>query len=57
VLRDRIQLLAGELSLAAERIVLWSVARRVETALWVAHHDNVAGGAAIMDEARALTDL
>ena len=57
VLRDRIQLLAGELSLAAERIVLWSVARRVETALWAAHHDNVAGGAAIMDEARALTDL
>ncbi|GIF53845.1 streptomycin 6-kinase [Asanoa ferruginea] len=57
VLRRRVQVLADELSLAAERIVLWSVARRVEAALWLAHHDNVPGGAAIMGEARVLADV
>ncbi|MEV4621051.1 aminoglycoside phosphotransferase family protein [Asanoa sp. NPDC049573] len=57
VLRARVRLLADELSLSPERIVLWSVARRVETALWAAHHGNVPGGAAIMTEARALADL
>lgn len=57
VLRDRVRLLAGELDLDAQRIVDWSIARRVETALWAAHHDDVPGGAHIMSEARALADL
>ncbi|MEV4535094.1 aminoglycoside phosphotransferase family protein [Asanoa sp. NPDC049518] len=56
-LRSRIALLAGELSLAGERIIQWSVARRVETALWSAHHGNVDGGAAVMREARILASL
>jgi streptomycin 6-kinase len=57
VLRDRIRLLAEELDLDAQRIVDWSIARRVETALWAAHHDDVAGGAHVMSEARALGDV
>jgi streptomycin 6-kinase len=57
VLRDRVQLLADELELDAQRIVDWSLARRVETALWAAHHDDVPGGAHVMSEARALADI
>ena len=57
VLRNRVRLLADELSLQAERLVLWAVARRVETALWAAHHGNPAGGAAVLREARILADL
>jgi streptomycin 6-kinase len=57
VLRDRVRLLAGELDLDAQRIVDWAIARRVETALWAAHHDDVPGGAHVMSEARALADL
>jgi len=57
VLRDRVQLLASELDLDAQRIVDWSIARLVETALWAAHHDDVAGGADVMWEARALAGL
>jgi streptomycin 6-kinase len=57
VLRRRVQLLADELSLPADRIVQWSVARRVESALWAAHHGNVSGGVAVLGEARVLTEL
>jgi streptomycin 6-kinase len=57
VLRARVALLAGELSLDADRIVWWSVARRVELALWAAHHGDVAGGLAAMRKARVLADL
>lgn len=57
VLRRRVDLLADELSLDAQRIVLWAVARRVETALCAAHHGDVADGAAMMREARILADL
>ncbi len=57
VLRDRVRVVAGELDLDAQRIVDWSIARRVETALWAAHHDDVAGGAHVMSEARALAEL
>jgi streptomycin 6-kinase len=57
VLRDRVALLADELALDPERLVLWAVARRVETALWAAHHDDVEGGARVLREARILADL
>jgi streptomycin 6-kinase len=57
VLRARVDLLADELSLDRQRIVLWSIARRVETALWAAHHGDVAGGGAVLREARVLADL
>ncbi|GIF67887.1 streptomycin 6-kinase [Asanoa ishikariensis] len=53
----RCGVLADELALEADRIVRWSVARRVETALWAAHHGNIEGGAAIMREARILANL
>ncbi|SNT62441.1 streptomycin 6-kinase [Asanoa hainanensis] len=56
-LRSRIALLAAELSISGDRIAQWSAARRVETALWAAHHGNVEGGAAIMREARTLANL
>jgi streptomycin 6-kinase len=57
VLRERVSRLAAELDLDARRNVDWSIARRVETALWAAHHGDVAGGAHVMSEARALADL
>jgi streptomycin 6-kinase len=57
VLRDRVDLVAGELGLDPDRIVQWSIARQVETALWAAHHDDVPGGAHAMWEARQLADL
>jgi streptomycin 6-kinase len=53
-LRDRVALVADELSLDAQRIMLWAVARRVQTALWFARHGYVAGGAAVMRQARIL---
>jgi streptomycin 6-kinase len=56
-LRDRVALLAAALDLDADRIVAWSVARRVETALWAAQHGDVPGGAYVLTEARTLTDL
>jgi streptomycin 6-kinase len=48
---------ADELSVAEERILLWSVARRVETALWAAHHGNAEGGSANTREAGILARL
>jgi streptomycin 6-kinase len=57
VLRSRLKLMVEQLSLDADRIVLWAVARRVETALWAAHHGDVTGGADLMREARALLRL
>jgi streptomycin 6-kinase len=57
VLRARVDLLADELSLDPQRIVLWAIARRVETALWAAHHGDLAGGAAVMREARVMAGL
>lgn len=56
-LRTRCALLAAELDVAEDRILWWSVARRVETALWAAHHGDVPGGAAIMGEAHLLASL
>jgi streptomycin 6-kinase len=57
VLRRRLELLAQELALEAERIRWWAVARRVEMALWAADHGDVDGGGAVMREARTLADL
>jgi streptomycin 6-kinase len=57
VLRSRLKLIADQLSLDAHRIVLWAVARRVETALWAAHHGDVTGGADLVREARVLLKL
>jgi streptomycin 6-kinase len=53
-LRSRLNLIADQLALDAHRIVMWAVARRVETALWAAHHGDVTGGADLLQEARAL---
>lgn len=57
VLRQRVRLLADELSLDPGRIVSWAVARQVETALWAAHHADEAGGAAAVRAARTLAGL
>ena len=57
VLRSRLTLLADHLALEAQRISGWAVARRVETALWAAHHGDVAGGAQLMSEVRVLLEL
>ena len=56
-LRRRVGLIAEELSLPADRIVQWAVARRVETALWSAHHGDLAAGAAAMAQVRLLATL
>jgi streptomycin 6-kinase len=56
-LRDRVTLVAGELGCDADRIVLWSVARRVEAALWAADHGDVPGGAGDMAQARVWAAL
>jgi streptomycin 6-kinase len=57
VTRQRVRLLAGELALDPARTLRWAVARRVETALWLAHHDQVPAGATVMWEVRILVDL
>jgi streptomycin 6-kinase len=57
LLRSRLDLIADQLSLDAQRIALWAVARRVETALWAAHHGDVTGGADLMRDARVLLEL
>jgi streptomycin 6-kinase len=57
VLRERLALVAEELSLDAERITAWAIARRVETALWAADLGDLSGGADVMGEVRVLADL
>ncbi|MQY15531.1 hypothetical protein SRB5_57130 [Streptomyces sp. RB5] len=57
VVARRFALLAGELGEDAARLRAWAVARRVETALWLADHGDTAGGAAVMGEARLIADL
>ncbi|AGL17326.1 aminoglycoside phosphotransferase family protein [Actinoplanes sp. N902-109] len=47
-LRERTALLAAELDLDPARIAGWSVARKVESALWRAHHGREDEGAADM---------
>jgi streptomycin 6-kinase len=57
VLKARVRQVADELHLQPARILAWAVARRVETALQAAHRSDVAGGAAVMAEARILAGL
>jgi streptomycin 6-kinase len=57
VLRDRVALAAGDLGCDAERMVLWSLARQVESALWRADHGDPAGGEGDMARVRALAAL
>nr|MDT0662269.1 aminoglycoside phosphotransferase family protein [Micromonospora sp. DSM 115978] len=47
-LRRRLDLLADELSLDADRIRRWALARLVEWALWSAEHGDLPGGAEAM---------
>jgi streptomycin 6-kinase len=54
VLRSRVALLADELALDPDRMIGWAIARAVEAALWTAEHDDVPGGAALLDAARLL---
>ncbi|MFI7602024.1 aminoglycoside phosphotransferase family protein [Actinoplanes sp. NPDC049681] len=57
ILRDRIALLAGELDLDPARIAAWCVARKVESALWAAHHGRPAEGTAQLHGAHILARL
>ncbi|MFI9024456.1 aminoglycoside phosphotransferase family protein [Streptomyces sp. NPDC053560] len=57
VLRARLRLLADRLGEPAERMAAWGVARSVESALWAAAHDDVAGGAEELAEARVLAEV
>jgi streptomycin 6-kinase len=56
-LRERVAILAHELSLPAERMVAWSLARQVETALYLANRGIPAEAAEALAEARILADL
>ncbi len=57
VLRERCTLVGGVLGEDPARLFAWSVARAVESALWSADHDDVAGGATELAEARVLAEL
>jgi streptomycin 6-kinase len=57
VLRARVALVAGELSLDPQRILRWALARAVGTALQIARDGDPEGGAAVMREARVLIGL
>lgn len=56
-LRERIALLAGELDLDPARIAAWCVARKVESALWTAHHGRASEGATELHGAAILARL
>ncbi|MFI9045343.1 aminoglycoside phosphotransferase family protein [Streptomyces sp. NPDC053427] len=57
VLRERYALVAEALDEDPARLLAWSVARAVEGALWSADHDDVAGGAEELTQARVLAEL
>jgi len=57
VLAERFALLADALAQDAERLQAWGIARRVETALYVAADGDVQGSHGVMREARVLADL
>ncbi|HEX3816368.1 MAG TPA: aminoglycoside phosphotransferase family protein [Mycobacteriales bacterium] len=57
VLRHRYRLFAGAVGEPVERLLAWSVARGVESALWYASRDDVPAGADAMAEATTLADL
>ncbi|MEV4641908.1 aminoglycoside phosphotransferase family protein [Actinoplanes sp. NPDC049548] len=54
VLRARIALLAEDLDLEPGRIAAWCVARKVELALWMAHHGREREGSAQLHEAAVM---
>lgn len=56
-LRGRYALLAESLGIPAERLVAWSIARSVESALWYAASDNVAAGSEQMSTVTVLASL
>ncbi|MGG7570396.1 aminoglycoside phosphotransferase family protein [Streptomyces sirii] len=57
VLRERYALVAEALGEDPSRLLAWSVARGVESALWSADHDDVEGGAEELAEVRVLAEL
>lgn len=57
ILRTRIELLADILDEAPERLVAWSLARMVESALWYADRGEIANGSAEMKVAADVTRL
>ncbi|MEU9112891.1 aminoglycoside phosphotransferase family protein [Streptomyces sp. NPDC048483] len=57
VLRERYARVAEALGEDPARLLAWSVARSVESALWSADHDDAEGGAEELTEARVLADL
>ncbi|MFG2222894.1 aminoglycoside phosphotransferase family protein [Streptomyces sp. NPDC048644] len=57
VLRERCALLADALGDDPARLAAWAVARSVESALHSADHDDVAGGAEELAQARTLAEL
>jgi len=56
-LRERLKILAQELSLPAERMVAWSVARLTETALYEANRNAPAAGAQHLAKAHTFATL
>ncbi|MFF4607086.1 aminoglycoside phosphotransferase family protein [Streptomyces sp. NPDC001339] len=57
VLQERYALVAEILDEDPARLFAWSVARGVESALWSADHDDVAGGAEELTEIQLLAQL
>jgi streptomycin 6-kinase len=56
-LRCRFELLADALGQPVERMVAWSMARCVESALWYAARDDIAAGSEDMATATTLATL
>ncbi|MEU9123380.1 aminoglycoside phosphotransferase family protein [Streptomyces sp. NPDC048506] len=57
VLRERYALVAEVLGEDPARLLAWSVARGVESALWSADHDDIEGGAEELTELQVLAEL
>ncbi|MFF3159495.1 aminoglycoside phosphotransferase family protein [Streptomyces sp. NPDC057910] len=57
VLAGRFALMADALGEDVGRLQAWGIARRVETALYVANDGNIPGALGVMGEARVLADL
>lgn len=56
-LRARYRLLADVLSLPPDRLVAWSIARSVESALWYASRDDLVAGSEEMTTVAVLAEL
>ncbi len=57
ILRGRYALLADALGVPSERLVAWSIARAVESALWYASRDDLAAGSEEMATVAVLAKL